>query len=147
MTDVHLDEIEPVLTDKNGVVVTETMIDIVKESVKDKLKDVGVKPSTLSKVIGLTMEAVEDTPVKGPEQKEFAIKVIKTIVEELPEDNPEKTFLAESITSGSIDGTIELVVAASKNELTINHVVAVSKACLPTLLDYISTRCGSRRKK
>ena len=147
MTDVQLDEIEPVLTDKNGVVVTETMIDIVKESVKDKLKDVGVKPSTLSKVIGLTMEAVEDTPVKGPEQKEFAIKVIKTIVEELPENNPEKIFLLESLDLGSVDGTIELVVAASKNELTINHVVAVSKACLPTLLDYISTRCGSRRKK
>tara|TARA_Y100000389_G_scaffold203521_2_gene252163 strand:+ start:761 stop:1204 length:444 start_codon:yes stop_codon:yes gene_type:complete len=147
MRDIQLDEIEPVLTDKNGLVVTETMIDIVKESIKDKLKDVGIKPSTLSKMIGLTMEAVEDSPVKGPEQKEFAIKIITTIVEELPENNPEKTFLVDSITSGSIDGTIELVVAASKNELTINHVVEVSKACLPTLLDYISTRCGSRRKK
>lgn len=147
MSDIQLDEIEPVLTDKNGLVVTETMIDIVKESIKDKLKDVGIKPSTLSKMIGLTMEAVEDSPVKGPEQKEFAIKIITTIVEELPENNPEKTFLVDSITSGSIDGTIELVVAASKNELTINHVVEVSKACLPTLLDYISTRCGSRRKK
>jgi len=147
MSDIQLDEIEPVLTDKNGLVVTETMIDIVKESIKDKLKDVGIKPSTLSKMIGLTMEAVEDSPVKGPEQKEFAIKIIKTIVEELPENNPEKTFLVDSITSGSIDGTIELVVAASKNELTINHVVGVSKACLPTILDYISTRCGSRQKK
>ena len=147
MTDVQLDEIEPVLTDKNGVKVTEIMIIKVKELVKSKLKDIGVKPSTLSVVIGLTMEAVEKTPVKGAEQKEFALKVIKTIVEELPENNPEKTFLVDSITSGSIDGTIELVVAASKNELTINHVVGVSKACLPTLLDYISTRCGSRRKK
>lgn len=147
MTDVQLDEIEPVLTDKNGVKVTEIMIVKVKELVKSKLKDVGVKPSTLSVVIGLTMEAVEKTPVKGSEQKEFAIKVIKTIVEELPEDNPEKTFLLESLESGSVDGIIELVVAVSKNEFTINHAVAVSKVCLPTLLDYISTRCGSRRKK
>ncbi len=147
MTDIQLDEIEPVLTDKNGIAVTETMLVRVKDSVKNNLKDIGIKPSTLYKVIGLTMEAVEDTPVKGPEQKEFAIKVIKTLVEELPENYPEKTFLVESITSGTIDGTIELVVAASKNELTINQVVAVSNACLPTLFDYISTRCGSRRKK
>lgn len=147
MTDVQLDEIEPVLTDKNGVKVTEIMIIKVKELVKSKLKDIGVKPSTLSVVIGLTMEAVEKTPVKGAEQKEFALKVIKTIVEELPEDNPEKTFLLESLESGSVDGIIELVVAVSKNEFTINHVVAVSKVCLPNLLDYISTRCGSRRKK
>ena len=36
MTDVLLDEIEPVLTDKNGVAVTETMILNVKNSVKNK---------------------------------------------------------------------------------------------------------------
>ena len=147
MNNIEIDEIEPVLTDKNGVAVTESMISKVKESVKDKLKDVGIKPATLSNVIRLTMEAVEETPVKGPEQKEFAIKVIKTLFDELPEANPEKTFLVESISSGSVDGTIELVIAATKNELTINHVLAVTKACLPTLLDYISARCGSRRKK
>ncbi len=147
MNNIEIDEIEPVLTDKNGVVVTESMISKVKESVKDKLKDVGIKPATLSNVIRLTMEAVEETPVKGSEQKEFAIKVIKTLFDELPQANPEKTFLVESISSGSVDGTIELIIAATKNELTINHVLNVTKACLPTLLDYISTRCGSRRKK
>ena len=93
------------------------------------------------------MEAIEDTPVKGQEQKEFALKVMKGLVEELPENNPEKIFLLESLESGSVDGMIELVVAASKNELTINHVATVSKACLPTLSKYISTKCASRRKK
>ena len=140
-------EIIPVLTDKNGTIVTETMVTKIKDDVKDKLTDIGIKPSTLSKLIQFTMEAIEDTPIKGAEQKEFALKVMKSLVEELPEKNKEKIFLLESLDSGSVEGTIELVVAASKNELTINHVVEITKACLPTLLDYISAKCGSRRKK
>ena len=44
---------------------------------------------------------------------------MKSLVEELPEGNKEKIFLLESFDSGSVDGTIELVVAASKNELTL----------------------------
>jgi len=140
-------EIIPVLTDKNGTTVTETMVTKIKDDVKVKLTDIGIKPSTLSKLIQFTMEAIEDTPIKGAEQKEFALKVMKSLVEELPEKNKEKIFLLESLDSGSVEGTIELVVAASKNELTINHVVEITKACLPTLLDYISAKCGSRRKK
>lgn len=140
-------EIIPVLTDKKGTIITETMVTKIKDDVKVKLTDIGIKPSTLSKLIQFTMEAIEDTPIKGAEQKEFALKVMKSLVEELPEKNKEKIFLLESLDSGSVEGTIELVVAASKNELTINHVVEITKACLPTLLDYISAKCGSRRKK
>jgi hypothetical protein len=71
---------------------------------------------------------------------------MKGLIEELPEDNPEKFFLLESLGPGSVDGMIELVVKASKNELTINHVVAVSNACLPTLFKYINTKCAGGRK-
>ena len=141
-------EIVPKLIDKEEKnIITETMTAKVKLNVKERLTNIGLKPSTLSKLIQFTMEAIEDTPVKGAEQKELALKVMKSLVEELPEGNKEKIFLLESFDSGSVDGTIELVVAASKNELTINHVVEISKACLPTILDYISARCGSRRKK
>ena len=141
-------EIVPKLIDKEEKnIITETMTAKVKLNVKERLTNIGLKPSTLSKLIQFTMEAIEDTPVKGAEQKELALKVMKSLVEELPEGNKEKIFLLESFDSGSVDGTIELVVAASKNELTINHVVEITKACLPTLLDYISVRCGSRRKK
>tara|TARA_B100000902_G_C27028971_1_gene773433 strand:+ start:171 stop:587 length:417 start_codon:yes stop_codon:yes gene_type:complete len=124
-----------------------TIIPKIKSDVKEKLKDIGLKPATLSKLVQFTMEAIEETPIKGSEQKDFAIRIMKSLVIDLPENNPEKKFLLDSLDSGSVDGTIELVVAASKNELTINHVVEVSKACLPRLLDYVVTRCGSRQKK
>ena len=140
MTEV--DEIEPVLTEE-----TESMMTNVVSIVKDKLSNIGLKLSTLSKLIQFTMEAIEDTPIKGEEQKVFALKVMKSLVEELPEDNPEKILLLESLKSGSVDGMIELVVAASKNKLTINHVVNVSKVCLPDLFKYINTKCASRSKK
>tara|TARA_Y100000389_G_scaffold205036_1_gene262268 strand:+ start:6702 stop:7136 length:435 start_codon:yes stop_codon:yes gene_type:complete len=144
MTEV--DEIEPVLTEEQETE-KETIMTNVISIVKDKLSNIGLKLSTLSKLIQFTMEAIEDTPVKGQEQKVFALKVMKGLIEELPEDNPEKILLLESLKSGSVDGMIELVVAASKNELTINHVVTVSKVCLPNLFKYINTKCASRSKK
>ena len=141
MTEV--DEIKPVLTEEQE---RETFMTNVISIVKDKLSNIGLKLSTISKLIQFTMEAIEDTPIKGPEQKVFALKVMKSLIEELPEDKPEKFFLLESLGSGSVDGMIELVVKASKNELTINHVVAVSNACLPTLFKYINTKCAGGRK-
>ena len=104
---------------------TEDLLNIVLDKVKESLGDLGVKPSTLPKIIQFVMEAIEDTPTKGPAQKDFALKVIGALIDELHESD-EKKLLQETFMSGGIEGTIDLVVSATKGELNINQVVDVA---------------------
>ena len=104
---------------------TEDLLNGVLDKVKESLGDLGVKPSTLPKIIQFVMEAIEDTPTKGPAQKDFALKVIGALIDELHESD-EKKLLQETFKSGGIEGTIDLVVSATKGELNINQVVDVA---------------------
>ena len=104
---------------------TEDLLNSVLDKVKESLADIGVKPSTLPKIIQFVMEAIEDTPTKGPAQKDFALKVIGALIDELHESD-EKKLLQETFKSGGIEGTIDLVVSATKGELNINQVVDVA---------------------
>ena len=112
--------------------ITEDLLNSVLDKVKKNLHDIGVKPSTLPKIIQFVMEAIEDTPTKGPAQKKFALKVIGSLIEEIHESD-EKKLLQETFKSGGIEGTIELVVSASKGDLNINQVldVAVNNCIFP----------------
>ena len=111
---------------------TEDLLNIVLDKVKESLGDLGVKPSTLPKIIQFVMEAIEDTPTKGPAQKDFALKVIGALIDELHESD-EKKLLQETFMSGGIECTIDLVVSATKGELNINQVldVAVNSCVCP----------------
>ena len=93
------------------------------------------------------MEAIEDTPTKGPAQKEFALKVIGSLIEELHESH-EKKLLQDTFKSGGIEGTIELVVAASKGELNINQVVDVAvNSCICPVFKFSMSKFNSCRNK
>ena len=87
------------------------------------------------------MEAIEDTPIKGEAQKEYAVKLLKALVQSQAED-PEKTILLGIIDSGILEGTIDLVVSATNGELNVNQVgEAVTTCCF----NFLSKR--SKKKK
>jgi hypothetical protein len=114
--------------------------DKVFEALKDKIKEHGVKKSTLALIIKFTIEAVEETPIKGADQKDYALRLIKALVEELAEGN-EKEFLLIAIESGSVGDTIDLIISASRGELNVNKVVKVaSTSCLSGLLMCMSKK-------
>ena len=121
--------------------VTEDLATQILGEVKERLGDVGVKPSTLSLVIRYTMEAIEKTPVKGPAQMDFALRVISDLINELPESD-EKNFLRQTMDSGGIRDTIELVVQATKGEIDVNLVVStVTTHCLGPCINYVVSKC------
>ena len=127
--------------------IAEDLLNSVLDKVKESLGDIGVKPSTLPKIIQFVMEAIEDTPTKGPAQKEFALKVIGSLIEELSESD-EKKLLQDTFKSGGIEGTIELVVSASKGELNINQVVDVAvNSCICPVFNFSMSKFNSCRNK
>jgi len=115
--------------------------DEVLEALKEKARELGVKKSTLAIIIKFVMEAVEETPLKGKEQKDYALRLMRALVEDLA-TGEDKEFLLIALDSGSVADTIDLVAAAAKGNLNVNKVVvAASRSCIPAML-----ACFSRKK-
>ena len=121
--------------------VSEKILESAIAEVRHQLGAIGIKPTTLSIVIKHVMEVVENTPVKGKDQMNYALLIISDLVNEL-EDGHEKTLLIEMLDNGSIRDTIELVVDASKGNLKINKVAEVAAdGCLGPCFKYVMSSC------
>jgi len=94
----------------------------VSKEINKKMSDVGLNVKTLHILIKYVMEATEKTPLKGKEQKKFALRLIKELIDNMSDSNTEKYVLLNLYENESISNTIELVVCASKGELGINQV-------------------------
>ena len=120
---------------------TEELVKVVMTEVKDKLGEIGIKPSTLALVIKYTMEAIEKTPTKGKAQLKFALRIISDLINELPQSN-EKAFLRQTMDTGGIKDTIELIVQATKGEINVNQVAEIAaKHCFSPCVEYIKSKC------
>lgn len=126
---------------KNKEELIDKTTDKVFEALLEQAIDVGVKKSTIAILIKFVMEAVEDTPLKGAEQKDYALRLIRSLVVELADDE-DKEYLLIAIDSGSVSDTIDLVVAASRGELNVNMIVeTAATSCLPCITSIFAERC------
>ena len=121
----------------------EELYRVVIADVKGRMREIdmdSIRPSTLPVLIGIVMEAIERTIIKGNAQKVFAVRIVTELIDELPE-GPEKVFMKATGASGGVEATIELVVAASRGELNVNQVADVAlKTCATPFLDYLMSK-------
>jgi hypothetical protein len=106
-------------------------------SLKEKLSVVNIRTSTLHLIIKYVMEEIEDTHIKGSEQKEFALRLIKELVIDLTDDEDEKVLL-QLIDDGTIANMIDLIVDATRGKLNVNSLAKVGSGlfnrCIPYCL-------------
>jgi DNA-binding ferritin-like protein (Dps family) len=121
------------MTDKATAYVNEISDELfvsVSKEINEKMKDVGVNVKTLHIIIKYVMEAVEQSPIKGKSQKTFALRLIKELIDNMPDSDSDKKTLLNLYETDSISNTIELVVRASKGELGINQVGSCVWSCI-----------------
>lgn len=143
------EKVKQVVTDTTELI--EEKVDEAKDDVleflKNKVRDLGVKKSTLALVVKFTMEAVEKTPLKGKDQKDYALRLIRALVEDLATGD-EKDFLLTALDSGAVGDTIDLIVDATQGKLDINGVIEVaSTSCIPCCLSLLSKKSKKKAKK
>jgi len=132
--------------EKNKEEMFDKATDKVFEHLVEQAKSIGVKKSTIATLIKYVMEAVEVTPLKGPEQKDYALRLIRSLVVELANEE-DKEYLFIAIDSGSVSDTIDLIVAASRGELNVNIVVdTAATSCMSCLNSIFAKRCKKTRK-
>lgn len=105
---------------------------------KVKVSAISIRSSTLHLIIKYVMELVEQTPLKGSEQKEMALKLIKELIVDLTEGEDERVLL-QLLNDGTIGNMIDLIVDATKGRLDINTALQVTTGCLNRCLPYL---CG-----
>jgi hypothetical protein len=105
-------------------------------------KKIELSPKTVMSVLTIAMEAVEGSPVKGPQQKDLAIKIVMNIAENanLPED--QLSVIKALIDGGFVADTIDLVVAASQGKLNVNSATQIAQGCFAKCLPFLMKKAG-----
>ena len=124
-------------TGKNIVNNNNGLFHVLLASLKDKLSVVDIRISTLHLIIKYVMEEIEDTHIKGTEQKNFALRLIKELVIDLTEGEDEQVLL-QLLEDGTISNMIDLIIDATKGRLNINSLAKVGSGlfnrCIPYCL-------------
>lgn len=102
---------------------------------RKKLENISLRPNTVHLVIKYIIELIEETPLKGVEQKELALKVMRELFKDLTEGEDEIVLL-KLLDDGSISNLIDLVVDATNGKLNINNAVETTLKCATTCLPY-----------
>lgn len=106
---------------------------------KIKVSAINIRSSTLHLIIKYVMELVEETPLKGSEQKEMALKLIRALIVDLT-DGEDERVLIQLMDDGTIGNMIDLIVDATRGRLNVNSAVKVTTGCLNRCIPYL---CGA----
>ena len=116
------------------------------KEVKEKLADVGIKSSTMHLVIKYVIETVENFPTTGSARKSLALRIIKDLVQELPESS-EKNFILETLNNGLVADTIDLIISATRGNIAVNVIEDVAMTCIPACIKYITEKIRKRKER
>ena len=98
-----------------------------------KLSSIKLCPNTLHLLIKYVMEEVENQPIKGSEQKDLALKLIKNLIIDVPDKEDEDTLL-KLLNDGTISNIIDIIIDATKGKLNINKTIKIASSCFPKCL-------------
>jgi alpha-galactosidase/6-phospho-beta-glucosidase family protein len=138
MSSINTIKVEEINT---TIVKSKNIYDTTLEGIKEKVSLITIRPSTLYLIIKYVMEEVEKTPIKGPEQKEMALKLIKALIIDLTENEDEEVLL-NLLNDGTIGNLMDLIVDVSKGKININKISKVSIGCFKRCYPYL---CKSKK--
>ena len=116
----------------NKYIMSDQLFESCMKQLKEKLVDVVIDNETIMTVLRYAMEIVELTELKGKDQKDFAIKLVRQIVVDAPISDEKEKLLLDIIDSNIIGNTVDLVVDASRGKIDINAATQVAKTCCQT---------------
>ena len=89
-----------------------------------------ISTSTVATLLKYAMEAVEASELKGSEQKELAVKVVKEILVRAEISDDARAICLSIVDSGVLSDMVDLVVDATKGRLEINQAKKKVRKCL-----------------
>ena len=111
----------------------DTIFTNITKSLKEKVKNISLRANTIHLVIKYVMELVEETPLKGIEQKEISLKILRELFIDLTDGDDEKILL-QLLDDGTIGNMIDLIIDATRGKINVNTAIVTSVSCLSTCI-------------
>ena len=124
--------------------VVDEMFTMALEQVKKRVGLTEINAQSLILVVKYAMEVVEMVDMKGTEQREFALRLIRRVINDADLNDDDETLCLDMLNSGAVGQTIDLVVDATNGQLNVNSAVRLAESCCFT---FLSSRKNRRSKK
>lgn len=127
----------------NSDIINRTLYNNCLNRIKNKLSILDTHLNNIHLLIKYVMETIEETELKGIDQKKLALAIIQDIISEIKNED-EKKRLQELLHNNTISNIIELIVDATKGKINVNNISLIAgnciEKCLINLLHRIQTR-------
>lgn len=125
---------EKVEENKNTIVHDENF-NLALNMVKNRLGVNEVTVQSLMTIVKYSMEAVEASKLKGSEQREMAIRLVRHIIVDAPISDHQERLCLDMLDSGVLGQTMDLVVDATNGHVNVNQVIGLAEACCFSFLN------------
>ena len=98
------------------------------------------KPENIMIYVKYAMEIAELTELKGADQKQLVIDIIRRIIKDTRLSTDNERICLDFIDSGTLSQTIDLIVDATKGRLAINKPISLIKRILVCCLPFLNRR-------
>ncbi len=133
------------------------LFEVALNTVRDYLADQGIEivsEKTLMTALPLVIECVETIKgknISGVQKKDLALRVVRFVVLESPIEERRKAMLLDLIDGGTIETTVDIIIAASKGKFELNRRNKVRlfhcvKRCVSTMMGISSSDPVSGRE-
>ena len=95
------------------------------EKLKSRVGDIEITPQTLMIIMKYAMEVIEISELKGSEQKEMSIRLIRSVVSDSSLEAEKKSICLQMIDSGALGQTIDLIIDATKGRIQVNQKIII----------------------
>ena len=99
-----------------------------------------IKPENIMIYVKYAMEIAELTTLKGAEQKQLVIDIIRKIVNDSGLSVEHESICLDFIESGTLSQTIDIIVDATKGRIAVNKPIALLKRIVVCCLPFLNRR-------
>ena len=119
-----------------------TTFEVAYNTFSQKMDGKLIKPENIMIYVKYAMELVELTNLKGAEQKQMVIDIIRKIVKESNLSVENESICLDFIESGTLSQTIDIIVDATKGRIDINKPTSLIKRVLLCCLPFLNRRAN-----
>ena len=111
-----------------------------------KIEGLEISAETIMTLLRYAMEVVELSEIKGPQQKEMALKLLTLAIEDSCLDASHKETYLNMVKNGVVGTAVDLIVDATKGKLAVNKTIKQAKGIWVQVRNVINGLVSCYRK-
>ena len=133
---------ENVVIQEGPSVATESLWD----QFRQKIEGIEINAETVMTLLRYAMEVVELSEIKGPQQKEMALKLLTLAIEDSCLDASHKETYLNMVKNGVMATTVDIIIDATKGKLAVNKTIKQAKGIWVQVKNVINGLVSCYRK-